>query len=62
MEQRLVDLEVRYTHLERLVEELNQVVFAQQQTIDRLLRQLAELAQRAEVAGPTPAADKPPHY
>jgi SlyX protein len=63
MEQRLVDLEVRYTHLERLVEELNQVVFAQQQTIDRLVRQLTELAQRMEAAGPPPpAADKPPHY
>ena len=63
MEQRLVDLEVRYTHLERLVEELNEVVFAQQQTIDRLVRQLAELAERAEVAGPpAPAAEKPPHY
>jgi SlyX protein len=62
MEQRLVDLEVRYTHLERLVEELNQVVFAQQQTIDRLVRQLADLAQRTEAAAPTPAADKPPHY
>jgi SlyX protein len=60
MEQRLVDLEVRYTHLERLVEDLNQVVFAQQQTIDRLMRELGELAQRAEVAMPGP--DKPPHY
>lgn len=60
MEQRLVDLEVRYTHLERLVEELNQVVFAQQQTIDRLVRQLTELGERVEVA--SPAAEKPPHY
>ena len=60
MEQRLVDLEVRYTHLERLVEDLNQVVFTQQQSIDRLVRQLSELSQRLAVA--TPAAEKPPHY
>ncbi|HMJ11673.1 MAG TPA: SlyX family protein [Polyangiaceae bacterium] len=60
MEQRLVDLEVRYTHLERLVEDLNRVVFTQQQTIDRLTKQLAELVTRSDVA--TPAAEKPPHY
>jgi SlyX protein len=61
MENRLVDLEVRYTHLERLVEDLNRVVFAQQQVIDRVVKQLAELAQRV---GPPEASpgEKPPHY
>ena len=62
MESRIVDLEVRYTHLERQVAELSEVVFAQQRTIDGLLRQLsatqADLAQLSE--GPT--NDKPPHY
>jgi SlyX protein len=60
MEHRLVDLEVRYTHLERLVEELSQVVFAQQQTITGLVRQLAELTSRIE--GEPVVAEKPPHY
>src|ERR1022692_1193930 len=34
MESRLVDLEARYTHLERQVAELSDVVFAQQRAID----------------------------
>jgi uncharacterized coiled-coil protein SlyX len=62
MESRLVDLEVRYTHLERQVAELSDVVFAQQQAIDSLLRQLsstkADLAQLSEPL----TNDKPPHY
>jgi uncharacterized coiled-coil protein SlyX len=62
MESRLVDLEVRYTHLERQVAELSDVVFAQQRAIDSLLRQLtstkADLAQLSEPL----ANDKPPHY
>ena len=62
MESRLVDLEVRYTHLERQVAELSDVVFAQQRAIDSLLRQLSstksDLAQLSEPL----ANDKPPHY
>jgi len=48
MESRLVDLEVRYTHLERQVAELSDVVFAQQRAIDSLLRQLSST--QAELA------------
>ena len=62
MESRLVDLEVRYTHLERQVAELSDVVFAQQRAIDSLLRQLsstrADLAQLSEPL----TNEKPPHY
>jgi len=62
MESRLVDLEVRYTHLERQVAELSDVVFAQQRAIDNLLRQLsstkADLAQLSEPV----TNEKPPHY
>ena len=62
MESRLTDLEIRYTHLERQVAELSEVVFAQQRAIDGLLRQLtatkADLAQLREPA----ANDEPPHY
>ena len=62
MESRLTDLEVRYTHLERQVTELSEVVFAQQRTIDGLVRQLT--ATKAEIAQLTPQAanEKPPHY
>ncbi len=62
MESRIVDLEVRYTLLERQVAELSDVVFAQQRAIDGLLRQLsatqADLAQLSE----SPTNEKPPHY
>ena len=62
MESRLTDLEVRYTHLERQVAELSEVVFAQQRAIDGLVRQLT--AAKAEIAhlSPTAANEKPPHY
>lgn len=61
-EARLVDLEVRYTHLEKLVAELSDVVFAQQRTIDGLIQQLK--AARADLVQLTASAtnDKPPHY
>jgi uncharacterized coiled-coil protein SlyX len=62
MESRLTDLEVRYTHLERQVAELSEVVFAQQRTIDGLVRQLT--ATKAEIAqlSPQAANERPPHY
>jgi SlyX protein len=62
-DQRLVDLEIRYTHLERQVQELSQVVFAQQRDLDALHKQLRELRGRAlDSSEATPPAEKPPHY
>jgi uncharacterized coiled-coil protein SlyX len=62
MESRLTDLEVRYTHLERQVAELSEVVFAQQRTIDGLVRQLgAAKAEITQLSEPV-TNDKPPHY
>ena len=62
LESRLVDLEIRYTHLERQVAELSEVVFAQQRTIDDLLRRLTSTkAEIAELSAPV-ANEKPPHY
>ncbi|HXT95898.1 MAG TPA: SlyX family protein [Polyangia bacterium] len=62
MESRLTDLEIRYTHLERQVADLSEVVFAQQRAIDGLLRQLT--ATKADIAqlGAPMTNDKPPHY
>jgi uncharacterized coiled-coil protein SlyX len=62
MEDRLVTLEIRYTHLERQVEELSQVVFTQQQVIDRLTKELALLRSRASGVEDGPGMEKPPHY
>jgi uncharacterized coiled-coil protein SlyX len=62
MEKRVVELEVRYTHLERQLDELSQVVFEQQKLLDRMAKDLAAL--RARVTSPDDDApdEPPPHY
>ena len=61
-ESRLMELEVRYTHLERQLSELSEVVFGQQRTIDGLIQQLkATRAQLVQVSAPV-TNEKPPHY
>jgi SlyX protein len=62
MNERITDLEIRYTHLEQQVQELSEVVFAQQRTIDNLNKQLLELRGRVQEPGEAPPAEKPPHY
>jgi SlyX protein len=63
---RLDDLEVKSAFSEDLLERLNDVVVRQQQQIDRLLREVARLAEQgaaAEGAGPRNLRDElPPHY
>ncbi len=62
MEERLVTLEVRYTHLERQVEEMSQVLFEQQKLVDRLVKELTLL--RKTLGGVKVGAgdEPPPHY
>jgi len=61
-ESRLIDLEVRYTHLERQLAELSEVVFGQQRTIDGLIQQLrATRAELVQASAPV-TNEKPPHY
>ena len=62
MDNRLIDLEIRYTHLERQLQELSEVVFAQQRVIDTLSKELIALRSRLLDPGETPPAEKPPHY
>lgn len=62
MQTRLVDLEVRYTHLERQVAELNQVVFEQQKAIDALRKQVMAVNARVDQQGEPTPNDRPPHY
>ncbi len=62
MSDRLTDIEIRYTHHERLLEELSAVLFEQRKTIDALEQRVRDLERRASHdEGPIPI-EKPPHY
>lgn len=67
VEDRLIDLETRLAHHERMAEELSDVLVEQQRIIDRLTLQLRQMAERMGdlEAGwsRSPQDDKPPpHY
>lgn len=65
-DQRLTELEIKATYTEDLVEQLEQVIVRQQQQIDLLLREVAELRQPATDGGQGAARilrdDLPPHF
>jgi SlyX protein len=66
IDQRLIDLEIKASFSEDLLDQLNQTVFRQQQQIDLLLRELAALRQQMPEGGaglPRNLRDElPPHY
>lgn len=67
MEERLTGLESRYTHQERVIEELLETVYRQQQTLDRLEREVAELREQLQIVLPSLVErpedeEPPPHY
>lgn len=62
---RLTTLEERYAHLEKLVSELNDVIFRQQQELDALRVQMSLI--KDKVSGDPGIVDpaqheRPPHY
>ena len=65
-ERRLVDLEVKVGFAEELLEQLNQTLFRQQQMLDTLTREVAQLRRRLpdgdEGATRSPDELPPPHY
>lgn len=70
MEERLVDIEIRITHQEDVLDALNQAVYRQQQELDQLQALCTGLAQRLKemqqasqgAAGQTLDHERPPHY
>ncbi len=66
MEARITELEIKISYTEDLVEELNRLVFRQQQQIDLLareIRSLREQAQNTQAQGQGNLRDElPPHY
>ena len=63
MEERLIDLEIRITRQEDMIDELNKTVYQQQLKIDNFEAILKEMASRiVELENDTPLNEKPPHY
>lgn len=66
-EQRLTELEIKASYTEDLLDQLNLVIYRQQQEIDALARTVAQLRQQMPDAGGGAGArnlrdELPPHY
>ena len=61
-ETRITELEIKLTHQDRLLEELNQVVIAQAEEIRRLHKRFERLEQTMLQVQVDPADEPPPHY
>jgi SlyX protein len=62
MDRRIQELEIRYMHQQRMLEELNQVVIEQGRAIDRLVGELSELRAMQPDDDAPPTDEPPPHY
>lgn len=65
--ERLDELEARYTLQQEQIEQLSQVVWEQQRSLDALLAEVRRLRERLQGLGGSsplagPADEKPPHY
>lgn len=66
-EKRIIDLEIRFAHLDDFIDQLNKIVIQQQKTIERLEKELLDLKTNSTGGGnvdPNRSLkdDKPPHY
>lgn len=66
MDERLTNLEIKVSHQDHVIEELHQVIYEQQKTIDKLETLLNGLTKRLQDAlsddGEIRGNEKPPHY
>ena len=62
-EQMIINLEIKLTHQERIIEELNEALFSQQQRLDGFEKTLTDLKNILQ-AGEQDIRpnEKPPHY
>jgi uncharacterized coiled-coil protein SlyX len=66
-EQQIINLEIKFAHLEDFTRQLNEVVTSQQTTISRLEKEILDLKRNINSDGGvqgnrTLQDDKPPHY
>jgi len=67
MEEKIIDLEIRLTHQEDHIEELDKIIYQQQQTIDLLKEQMKHLQGKLKNISEnnilSPSEEMPPpHY
>jgi SlyX protein len=67
IEERITELEIRFSHQDVFIHELNTIVVAQQKTIERLEKEIIDLKRSVNSeSGVNPGRslrdDKPPHY
>lgn len=66
-EARVNDLEIRYTHQQQYLEQLNEIVTAQQITIQRLEKDILDIRRNLNAEGVVDgnrslSDERPPHY
>lgn len=59
-DERLNDLEIKFSYQEELLNELNKIVANQQMVIDKLVKEVKKLHEESE--GDKSLQEKPPHY
>ncbi len=69
MEEKLIELETKFSYQEDLLSDLNAIVARQQRQLDELMsemsgikEQLQDAAERGPVGGQEEQIEKPPHY
>ena len=66
MEERVVELELRFTEQQRLLQELSDVVYAQAQALERLQHEVAAVGQKLAAFEPglvdATTSERPPHF
>jgi len=66
VESRITDLEIKISYTEDLVDELNRIVYRQQQQIDLLANEIKSLREQMQSAQPNETRslrdELPPHY
>ncbi len=66
VDRRLTELEIKASYADDTLDQLNEIIYRQQQQIDRLERELLQLRQQApEAGGPVFRSlrdELPPHY
>lgn len=66
MRERIVELELKFTEQQRLLQELSDVVYVQGQSLERLEHELAIMHQKLAAMEPglvdSTAVERPPHF